>query len=185
MAEWYDVSGALDNLENNELYSEKYRNDNGAENGRRVVCRHGRGYGKGVRDSARIRNRAYRNRLRRRFLSMNPAMKTGRTKGMSCVEAIYAFYPEYTENGFFDPRLDYVFNPYEKLYISRRGDIRKYHGNVSYDHRYGVFSLAKKDAYVTRLTNRRIRRESIGEGSRPVKLSYYKKLYGPIVDDLW
>lgn len=128
------------------------------------------------------RKRQYKKKLVRRFLSMNPAMDYSNMAGQNCAEAIYINYPHVFNGEYHDHRLEYTLNPYTKIFLSPRGDLRVYHGNISYIH--GSYTLANKDKNVQRITNKRIRKADM-EDISTVDFSYCKKRYGPWVDDLW
>lgn len=128
------------------------------------------------RDNAWQRNRSYKEKLVRRFLSMNPSMDYSDFRGMRCSQAIYLHFPQDDNGEYVDHRMSYCINPYTKVFLSRRGDLRVYHGNISYIR--GSFTLANKDKMIQKITNKRIRKANAGEETI-CTFSYQKKLYGP------
>lgn len=93
-----------------------------------------------------------------------------------CASAIYLCYPYVVDGAYQDPQIEYCINPYTKVFLSRRGDLRIYRGNISYIN--GNFALANKDRSIQRTTNKRIRKEAENE-ERSQTYSYYKKSLGP------
>lgn len=128
------------------------------------------------------RKRKHKKKMVRRFLSMNPAMDYSNMFGQNCRQAIYIHYPRVFDGEYQDHRMEYALNPYTKVFLSPRGDLRVYHGNISYIR--GSYTLANKDKSLQRVTNRRIRKASM-EDIATTSFSYCKKCYGPWVDDLW
>ena len=135
-----------------------------------------------LRENAWNRKRHYKKKMVRRFLTMNPAMDFSNMAGQNCRQAIYIHYPNVFDGEYQDPRMEYALNPYTKVFLSPRGDLRVYHGNISYIR--GSYTLANKDKSLQRVTNRRIRKASM-EDIATTNFSYCKKCYGPWVDDLW
>ena len=179
MLNWFDMPGALDGFESSPEYLEKMTFDYmDAEEKNADQMR----IGKGSRDCAWVRNRNNKKKLIRRFLSINPSMDYSKLSGIRCKSAIYMCFPEYYEGKFYDPKMEYNFNPYNKVFLSPRGDIRKYHGEVSPWR--GSFALGRKEKGVSQITNRRIRQLNDFD-ELPSNYSDCKKLYGPPVDDLW
>ena len=78
------------------------------------------------------RKRAYKKKLVRQFLSINPAMDFSKFGGTGRGSAIYCWFAGYENGEFYDPRMEYCFNPYYSVYLSRRGDLRKFAGQNSY-----------------------------------------------------
>lgn len=134
------------------------------------------------REHAWNRKRQHKKKMVRRFLTMNPAMDFSNMAGQNCREAIYINYPHVFDGAYQDHRMEYALNPYTKVFLSPRGDLRVYHGNISYIR--GSYTLANKDKSLQRVTNRRIRKAAM-EDITATNFSYCKKRYGPWVDDLW
>lgn len=181
MNNWYDDPQIWANIEDNKEFVQKVNLDE--ENFEKISRSKNRAPIK-QRESAWVKNYRYKKKIRRKFLSVNPAMNIDELAGMKCSEAIYVNWPTFENGKFHDARLEYCINPYEKIFLSKRGDLRVYHGNIFY-HRSGSFTLVNKDAYVAKLTNKRIRNDAISEEESLKHYSFYKKCYGPRVDDLW
>ena len=128
-----------------------------------------------MRENAWCRKRAYKKKLVRRFLSVNPALDITKLAGAKPTPGVYIAYPYVDESGkFYDWKHEYSFNPYEKIYLSARGDFRKYHGIV-YDCWNGNYSLARKGKRKVKQANRRIRYRCVDEEGYSEKYSFYKK----------
>lgn len=133
------------------------------------------------RDCAWVRKRRYKKKMVRRFLSINPGLDYSALRGDSCSSAIYINY-FYCEAGeYSDPNVTYSFNPYTHVFLSRRGDLRVYHGAVNSVRR--SYTLMPKDQLAARLTNRRLRHHPIDEDAAN-RYSYCKKIYS-WADDGW
>lgn len=176
--EWYEMSDALDDVERNPEFLAKAMMDEDAEP--RIPTR--KSHSTRERGNAWTRERAHKKKMVRQFLSMNPAMDYSHLYGMRCAEGIYIHWPHISDGEYFDSKTTYCINPYTKIFLSSRGDLRRYRGNISYL-RTGSFTLANKDKNVPRLTNKRIRKIPIDDGI--ASFSYYKKAFGPRIDDLW
>ena len=134
---------------------------------------------KSERPCSWIRKRNHKKKMVRRFLSMNPAYDFSDAHGIRATPAIWL-------NSFFmddircyDPMLTYVINPYNHIYLSPRGDLRIYHGAVSFDH--GWFAMARKNPCTKRKTNKALRR--IASDEEMIHSSYRK--YGIPGDFIW
>lgn len=79
-------------------------------------------------------------------------------------------------------KMTYSFNPYTRVFLSLRGDLRKYHG-AAFPSR-SSYALRPKDKDAAKITNRRIRRHSLDEDMSS-RYSYCKKYYGPLIDEIW
>lgn len=179
MQNWFDMAGALEGFDSNPEYLEKMTIDYAAADGKNVVQKR---RSESIHACAWVRNRNHKKKLIRRFLSINPDMDYSKLSGTRCEPAIYLCFPEFNDGKFFDPKMEYNFNPYSRVFLSPRGDIRKYHGEVSPCR--GSFALGRKEKEVSRITNRRIRHLNASD-ELPTSHSYCKKLYGPLKDDLW
>ena len=168
---------AIDNLDDDPAFIEKCLLDDEG-----LVLNHTKRNAQKKRDNAWQRKRSYKKKLVRRFLSINPSMDYSDSWGMRCSQAIYLHFPQDDNGEYVDHRMNYCINPYTKVFLSRRGDLRVYHGNISYIR--GNFTLANKDKMIQRITNKRIRKASASENTI-YTFSYQKKLHGPRVDDLW
>ena len=180
MLNWYDMPGALD-IENNDAYIEKMAIDDCEEN-TDVALK-----SRNIRKTCSwIENRNHKKKMIRRFLSMNPAMDFSNNKGTDCINAIVLNTPKYTEDGFYDPRISYNFNTYCNIFLSRRGDLRVYHG-ASAINRSGIYTLGKKDKEsYQKVTNRRIRHLKVDiDADAPNNYAYFKKAFNPMIDYLW
>lgn len=180
MTKWYDMPGALDDFESNPAYFEKMEVDAYTEPVRKPSSI-------GKQADARntcswIRKHKYKKKMVRRFLSINPDMEISKLNGMRCDPGIYLNTPYYEDGYYYDPRITYSFNPYTRIFLSRRGDLRKYHGAVSYIQ--GSFALGSKEKDAVKLTNRRIRHHALDEEAIN-RYSSCKKLYAPMTDNLW
>ena len=178
MINWFEIPGALDDFASNPSYVEKIAVDNEM----RCEPRDSKKRNTIRKSCAWIEKRNHKKRIVRRFLSMNPSMDYSTLKDVSCQPAIYINFPEFSEGKFYNPRMEYCFNPYNKIYLSRRGDLRKYHGAISYYH--GGYALGHKSKDDSKITNRRIRHVDNIEDI-PSQHSCCKKLYGPMIEDLW
>jgi len=69
-----------------------------------------------------------------------------------------------------------------RVFLSLRGDLRKFHG-AAFPIR-SSYALGPKDKDAAKITNRRIRRHALDEDMCR-SYSYYKKLYGPLIDEIW
>ena len=117
----------------------------------------------------------------RRFLSINPDMDYSKRHGTRCSPTIYLCFPSYNDGDFYDPKMTYSFNPYTRVFLSLRGDLRKYHG-AAFPIR-GSYALGPKDKNAAKITNRWIRRQALDEDMCR-SYSYYEKLYGSLIDEI-
>lgn len=180
MLNWYDMPGALDGFENDPAYLDKAVIDDKAEQNPAITISHGK-----IRSTcAWIEKRNYKKKMVRRFLSINPDMDYSKLGGTRCSPAIYLCFPDYNDGDFYDPKMIYNFNPHSRIFLSPRGDLRKYHGAVSVSPCRGSYALGHKDKAVSKITNRCLRHLATDE-EVPRSYSYCKKLYGPMIDDLW
>ena len=141
MINWYEMPGALDNLENNPAYLEKIAIDAEPEQNAAVTITH-----RQLRSTCSwIEKRNYKKKMVRRFLSINPDMDYSKLDGTTCGAAIYLCFPDYNDGDFYDPKMVYSFNPYSRVFLSPRGDLRKYHGAASFCR--GSYTLGCKDKY--------------------------------------
>ncbi len=151
MLNWYEMPGALD-FDNNPAFAEKMELDNREDDSVTVPSK-----GRNMRTtSSYVEKRLNKKKLVRRFLSMNPAMDFSINKGTDCINADVLTNPEYKEDGFYDPWKNYNFNTYCNIFISRRGDLRVYHGTAK-RYRSGIYIIETRDRESQKVTNRRIR----------------------------
>lgn len=177
---WCDIPGALDGFENNPAFLEKLAIDDDTEMLKKETLSK---KNMAVCDTCSwIRKRRYQKKMIRQFLSINPDMDYSKFFGTRCRPAIYCCFPTYQEDGFFDPRMYYDFNHYTKVFLSPRGDLRKYHGDI-FPIR-SSYALGPKDRDAAIITNRRIRHQIIDEESINC-YSYLKKHYGALIDEIW
>ena len=171
---WYDMPGALDGFENNPAFLEKMKIDEVDENPDHKTVSAKKPSGK-QRECSWVRKRSYKKRLVRRFLSVNPdkvyTKEDGNTYMHNC---LYFCRPLWHEGDFHDPNVDYIFNPYSHVYLSPRGDIRKWNGTI-YGGSTRAFFLGTKDSWASRITNRRIRHQPIEDVNH--SYSFYKKMF--------
>lgn len=179
MQNWFDMPGALEGFDRNPEYLEKMTIDYADDDGKNAVQKR---CGESIHACAWVRNRNYKKKLIRRFLSINPDMDFSKLPGTHCEPAIYLYFPRFENNSYHDPKMNYNFNPYNRIFLSPRGDLRKYHGEVSPCR--GCFALGRKEKDASKITNRRIRYLDAFD-ELPANHSYCKKLYGPMKDDLW
>lgn len=180
MKRCFDMPGALDNFESNPIYLEKLAIDAEAELAKNVTTA-------GKRKSNRsycswVKKRNYKKKMVRRFLTINPDMDYSKVEGMRCTPVIWIRHFYYNDGDYYDPKMTYSINPYTRVFLSLRGDLRKYHGLVSYSH-YSI-ALGPKEKDTAKITNRRIRHHALDEEASS-NYSYCKKLYGPLVDQTW
>ena len=114
------------------------------------------------------RKKDYKDKLKRRFLSINPGMDIQGLRGCTATRADVLL----THS---DDR-EISFNPYVNLFVSKRGDIRKYHGKIRIKSRYYYETCGYEDRYGIRLVQRRIRRELINEDTS-LSMSYLRKKF--------
>ena len=175
---WYDMPGALTGLECEPAYLEKLAIDADAEPGRQTAP----GRKAPRRACSWVRKRRFKKKMVRRFLSINPDLDYSGLCGTDCRPGIWLRIPSYEDDGFYDPRMIYLFNTYTKVFLSPRGDLRKYHGDVFPDG--SSYALGRKDKDAAKITNRRIRRHA--NDAEPVgSYSFCRKLYGPLIDEVW
>ena len=159
MNDWYEY---LDNIEDDPAYIEKMQLDNDEESFEPRVLAH-----RHRKECSWIKNRKYRKRLVRRFLSGNPGLDISQVDGDTARCNDYYL----GEN----KHLVCGINPYTKVYKSCKGDLRVLHGKVIMRGPF-VFQLNPRGQirYIARQTNRRIRHMPIKE-DMPNRYSYYKK----------
>ena len=114
------------------------------------------------------RKKDYKDKLKRKFLSINPGMDTGSLEGCTGARADVLITHSDDRN--------ISFNPYAKLYISKRGVIKKYQGKIRIKSRYYYETCGHEKRYGMRLVQRRIRRELINEDTS-LSMSFLKKKY--------
>ena len=177
MKNWYEHYDVVERMNRDPEYKEKLKCEDDRE-----TKAHKKNAIRRKREDAWSRKRSHKKKMVRRFLSMNPAMDYSEFGGTSRGNGIYVSDSGASDGKYRNARTQYCMNPYTKVYLSPRGDLRVYHGNVSYIR--GSFTLVKKDKMQQKLTNKRIRMERITEESGG-SYSYKKKLFGPEDDDLW
>ena len=180
MVAWYDMPGALDDFESHPAYLEKLVVDADDEVTRENVLTHTNAKSRNV--CSWIKKRKHKKKMVRRFLSINPDMDYAQLHGMRCEPAIYLCIPSYNEGDYYDPKITYSFNPYTRVFLSLRGDLRKYHG-AAFPIR-SSYALGPKDKDAAKITNRRIRHRALDDETVG-SYSYCKKLYGPLIDEIW
>lgn len=178
MQKWYEMPGALDGLDKAPAFREKMTDDDASVH----TDISGQKHSRPRRNCSWIRKRKYKKKLIRRFLSTNPSLDYSKMNGFRYGSGIY-LRSGYYDNGIYeDPKMFYSFNPYTKVYLSPRGDLRKYCGDVF---RSGSsFALGYRDKNIAVITKRRIRRRRLDETSHG-DYTYCRKTYSPIIDDIW
>lgn len=177
MLNWYDLPGALDDFENNPAYLEKLETDSEEEiETEEKFCE------RKATTCTWFKKRNYKKKMVRRFLSINPDMDYSKSYGMRCSPAIYLCFPSFEEDGFYDPKMTYTFNPYTHIFLSPRGDLWKYHGEA-FPIR-SSYALGRKDKVTARITNRRIRHLAVDEDISN-SYTYLKKSCSPMINRIW
>ena len=120
----------------------------------------------------------------RRFLSMNPAMDYSAMKGLYHFnKGIYlnsACY-DLDNASFYDPHVNYCLNPYTRVYLTYRGDLRIMHGDIF---RIGTsFALGYTKKKAIKCMNRKLRKAEFFDGIP--SYSFCKKYYCPMIDEIW
>ena len=179
MMNWYDMPGALNGFENNPAYHEKTAADSYEERVRKKTSRTDQRL---HFSNSWIKNRNYKKKMVRRFLSINPDMDYSKHAGTSCRTGVYRCGSINEDSEVRDQRMIYDFNIYTRVFRSPRGDLRKFHGNVFPV--YGRYALAQKDKEAVKLTNRRIRYRTLDDENGK-SYSYCRKLYSPVIDSIW
>lgn len=176
---WYEMEGALDGFENDPDYLEKVTEYDektiGNFNNKKPVK---------TRNCAWIRNRSYKKKIVRRFLSMNPAMDYSTMKGICHIHnGIYLNYACYNhdDSSFYDPHVNYCLNPYSRIYLTHRGNLRMMHGDLFRIRTSFALGYTKKVAI--KCMNRRLRKTEFTEGIP--SYSFCKKYYCPMIDEIW
>ena len=176
---WYDLPGALDGFESNPEFLEKMAIDDFEEKPPQKEV-HSKKHSMKKRECSWVRKREYKKKLVRRFLTINPDMVFSGKDGNYYCSAWIICSPAYYEGGFFDPKVDYSFNRYTHVYLSPRGDIRKWNGAV-YDVWNGCYFIDNSERWAWRAFNRKIRYQPITEETN-YTYPYYKKMYFPLSD---
>ena len=120
------------------------------------------------------RKRQFRKKMVRKFLSLNPSLKINELERCDTnnLDAIY----------FGDTqRTYYVLNPYTKVYISPRGDLRQYNGVVSRSPGVGDCLYHKPDR-LSSYTNHCLRHLPLTE-DMALSGNFYRKLFGRTLAD--
>ena len=172
-----DMFDALNDIENNPLYKEKVSMDLAMEAS--TPTRNGRRTNK---TCAWVKKRNYKKKMVRRFLSANPDMDFSAFRGTNCSSGIYLRYFDYNNGDYYDPKMVYSFNIYTRVFLSPRGDLRKYRGDI-FPIRMS-YALGARNKELSMVTNRRIRHQPIDEETSN-NYAYCKKLYSPYIDEIW
>ncbi len=174
------MPGALDDFESNPAYLEKLAVDADVETTKKVIPLREKTTDRS--DCSWVKKRKYKKKMIRRFLSINPDMDYSKLDGVRCSPAVYLCFPFYNDGDYYNPKMTYSFNPHTGVFLSLRGDLRKYHGKTSIVR--GGYILSAKDRYTAKITNRRICYNALDDET-PSCYSYCKKLYGPLIDEIW
>lgn len=180
MVEWYDMPGALDDFESHPAYLEKLAVDADVEGTTDTISANKKAKDRSV--CSWVKKRKHKKKMVRRFLTINPDMDYAKLYGMRCSPAIYLCVSSYNEGDYYDPKITYSFNPYTRVFLSLRGDLWKYHG-AAFPIR-SSYALGSKDRDASKITNRRIRHHALDDETVR-SYSYCKKLYGPLIDEIW
>lgn len=129
-----------------------------------------------------IRKRNHKKKIIRRFLSMNPAYDFSGLIGIRPEPAIWlnSFCVGETED--YDPMLTYNINPYYHIYLSPRGDLRIYHGDISFEH--GSYAMGHRNRGAKKKTNKILRRIASDE-EMIHSASVYRKMGRIPRDFIW
>lgn len=116
MVEWYDMPGALDDIESHPAYLEKLAIDAEVEVTTDVILASEKAKDRSV--YSWIKKRKHKKKMFCRFLTINPDMDYSKLYGMRCSPAIYLCFPSYNEGDYHDPKMTYSFNPYTRVFLS-------------------------------------------------------------------
>lgn len=142
MNDYWDASAASKKSEQDTDEQTHQRKDHRRKNARRAC--------------SWVRKRDHKKKMVRRFLSMNPAYDFSKSAGLRPEPAIWLSCSHFNGDTFFDPMLTYSINPYYHIYLSSRGNLRIYHGSISFDH--GSFALGRKNRDAKKKTNKLLRK---------------------------
>lgn len=168
MNEWFDFTD--NELENNDEYIEKMNIEDSyesEENENDYI------FSKKTdsRPNAYLRNRKYKKKQLKKFLSLNPGMDFNNVEPLErTYNAIYISSPKET----------YSINHANHLFLSKRGNIEQYRGWVLWTCDGGYVVLTNKDHSMGKITNRRIRYEDVCDDDIATLYSIYKKRYSPV-----
>ena len=176
LTNWYEWPGALDGFENNPAFIEKMAIDDGDEELTKKEKSTNR-RSKKKNECSWVKKRNYKKKMVRRFLSVNPDRVYSKDDGDSYYVAYVLNVASWYDEEFYDPKEHYSFNPYSHVYLSPRGDIRKWNGKISGT--LTCFLLDTSVKWARDITNRRIRHAPIGEESN-YSYSWYKKMFSPL-----
>lgn len=123
-----------------------------------------------VRQNAWLRNNAFRKKQKSKFYSLNPAMDRQRLNPLCSLNIIYI-------NDHATMVGQYPINHVNHLYITPRGYIEQFRGDVEWTPGGSCFGVGRKDHTKGRVTNRMIRKLTIAGDAELQKLSYYRKMY--------
>lgn len=179
MLNWYELPEAFGGMENNPEYLIKISIDR--EDDEKIVKKYIPKRAAKRTTNSWIEKRNHKKHMVRLFLTVNSAMDYSRICGTGCGTGIHICTPGIIDGESFDPKTSYAFNLYSHIFLSPRGDLRKYHGDI-FPIR-SSYALGNKDKDIPKLTNRRIRYSDNTDST--VRYSYYKKLYAPLVDTIW
>lgn len=176
---WFEMPGALEGVENNPEFLMK-----ADEQDEKTTINLKKTYEFKHRTCAWVRKRYYKKKIIRRFLSMNPAMDFSKKNGVIHeIHGIYLNFACYDErNGEFnDPHVNYCINPYTRVYLSNRGNLRIMHGDLFRIRTSFAIGNTKKDAI--KCMNRRLRRADFSEYIPSYR--FCKRYYCPRNDEIW
>lgn len=172
--------GALDDFESHPAYLEKLAVDADIEVTTDAIPSSEKKTDRS--DCSWVKKRKHKKKMVRHFLTINPDMDYSKLYRMRCSPAIYLYSPSYNDGNYYDSKMTYCFNPYTRIFLSLRGDLRKYHGSA-FSIRSG-YALESKDKDAAKITSRRIRQHALDEETAR-SYSYFKKLYGPLIVEMW
>ena len=174
MEEFSDFSVLLDQHWDDSAVTEKTEQDDVQHE---ETVNHSQQYSR--RPCSWIRKRNHKKKMVRRFLSMNPAYDYSKMQGIRPEPSVWLNSFCMDAKGYYDPMLTYGINPYYHIYLSPRGDLRIYHGVISFDH--GWMAMANKNPCTKKKTNKTLRR--ITSDDDMIHGSYRK--YGIPGDFIW
>lgn len=150
ISEWYAHPDVLF-FEKNPLFIEKLSIDSNVPEKPQSTIRHK----KASRNIGRVRRSKYKYKLLKRFLTIDPAMDYSKLKGTRCESAVNWHIKYWLDKDTKDHMIC-EFNPYNKTFISKRGDVRRYYGKIE-EVRKNRFNTNCKCRKVKKLKHRKIR----------------------------
>ena len=125
-----------------------------------------------LRDNAWTRKRAYRKKMVREFLSLNPGMKIEYIHPLRSLNAIFIDDEISTNGGL------YNINHVSHVYITPRGHFEIFRGKLEWGFNGRIFGMGCKDRDAAAIINRRIRHMAMDDECN-MKYSDCKKKFAP------